>query len=138
MIICPSCHTRNEDNALFCSECGKGLNLPDCARHEFTHGVMRYVPDGKEAADTTPLYLTREAAEAVRQDAPADKAETPAATGIPAPAGRQIPAASSKSRTPAAKRTRKKNSHLPAIIIMSVIGILVILIILGIVILLGG
>ena len=152
MIICPFCFTRNEENALYCAECGKELNLPDCAKHEFTHGVMRYVPDAKNEADETPLYLTREAAEAIRRDAPADASTgpatgkaavpaapaAPAAQGIPAPVS--IPPAVSvpAGTAPAAKRARKKNSHLPAIIIMSVIGILVILIIFGIVILLGG
>ena len=121
MIICPSCFTRNEENALFCSECGRGLDIPDSARHEFSHGVMRYEPDAKDKPDETPLYLTREAADVIRQDAPAD-----ASAAVPT------------GTVPAVKRTRKKNSHLPAIIIMSVIGILVILIILGIVILLGG
>ena len=139
MIICTSCFTRNEENALYCAECGKELNLPDCAKHEFTHGVMRYVPDAKNEADETPLYLTREAAEAIRRDAPADASSGPATgkAAVPAaPVAQGIPAP--VSIPPAAKRARKKNSHLPAIIIMSVIGILLILIIFGIVILLGG
>ena len=147
MIICTSCFTRNEENALYCAECGKELNLPECAKHEFTHGVMRYVPDAQNEEDETPLYLTREAADAIRQDADASsgpatgKAAVPAAPvaqGIPAPVSIPPAVAVPAGKAPAAKRARKKNSHLPAIIIMSVIGILLILIIFGIVILLGG
>ena len=140
MILCPACGTRNEDKARFCSECGFEFIVPRGGEHDFTHGVMRYEPDRGDDDNETPLYLTSQAAEAFHGPSGTPALPVPssgtAQSGAVSAAG--VPAARGTHLSSAGKRTRKKNSHLAAIIVMSLIGILVILIIVGIAVLLGG
>ena len=148
MIFCPACGTQNEDSARFCSECGSVLLRPvplpadpvlpvrePGYEHDFTHGVMRYVPDQAQE-EAAPVYLTSQAAQTLQEPV------QPAGQRAPAvPEASTVPVSGAREGTPPAsgtKRRQKKNSHAAAIVVMSLIGILLILIVVGIAVLLGG
>ena len=161
MIACVACGVSNEDDARFCRECGNALIRPILGsedprieprwepgyEHEFTHGVMRYVPDSRKETGEVPVYLTRQAADTMNAIAGMPDGQTSAAVPVPEKAEipsvvpSSVPASQGKRKTrsrSSVKRTEKKDSRLAAIIVMSAIGILIILIIVGIAVLLGG
>lgn len=113
---CFFCGTDNESNALFCSVCGKKLMLPG-SEHDFTSGVMRYVPENHAEAQVPPVYLN-------------------AASYADVPAGHAI----LQKQTQPLSGVMQQGSRAgkATVIVIGVIALLVILIIIGIVLMLGG
>ncbi|MBR0171586.1 MAG: hypothetical protein IJQ21_02210 [Lachnospiraceae bacterium] len=113
---CVFCGTDNDSSALFCTVCGKKLALPG-SEHDFTSGVMRYVPEARMEAETLPVYLNQTAyASAATVNAVPQKQIPPAYTAVP----------------------QSGRSGKASVIVIGVIALLVLLIIVGIVFVLGG
>ena len=113
---CMFCGTDNENSALFCTVCGKKLVMPG-SEHDFTSGVMRYVPEKQAEAQTAPVYLNA-----------SSYADVPAAGAIP-----------KKPVQPAnGVMQQGSRSGRATVIVIGVITFLILLIIIGIVLVLGG
>lgn len=143
MKTCVHCGALNNNSDTYCDWCGsmlpavKAEPVQDGREHDFTTGVMRYAPDtpdpeGKEF----PVYLTRQAAGALLQTREDAQGKEPSgAVPNPPQSGKIQPV---PNAVPKAADNKAKKNRWAVAILLTTIGVLLGLILIGILVLLRG